>query len=292
MIWDHRLCKFDFRRLQCTGKDGPNCLTPAEATTLNNIITRTSAPISNMTMWGPYIGNVPPPWDPSPAPENARKAGMAYVILNGWARMHLQQSNRDVMKEPITEQEADRILEGQAKAGQQVPGGRVGFDEFARSAGKAIFFVGVSDPCCSNIANEQYMIDVAKRMGWARLNQTARFYEVPGWGHCGGGTGPDDGQDRMLAALIDWVEKGKRPEGIVMHRGADRAQLMFAGAPGAGAAGVAIPQPVGRSRDFLVCPFPSVSVFDRSKATVPGAVYEARNWCCRAAPPPRGKART
>ena len=35
-------------------------------------------------------------------------------------------------------------------------------------------------------------------------------------------------------------------------------------------------------RDFLLCPFPQVSVFDRSKANVPGAAYDAKNWSCRA----------
>ncbi|MET0250767.1 MAG: tannase/feruloyl esterase family alpha/beta hydrolase, partial [Novosphingobium sp.] len=205
MIWDHRQCRFDFATLLCTGKDGPECLTRPEATTLNTIIRETAAPISNMTMWGFYTGDVPPPWDPSPAPENAKKTAAAYVILNGWARLHLRQADRDVIRQPLTEQEIDLVLERQAATSGTVPGGTVGFDTFARLGGKALFFVGVSDPCCSNVANEQYMIDVAKKMSWDRLNRSARLYEVPGWGHCGGGTGPDDGQDRMLAALIDWV---------------------------------------------------------------------------------------
>jgi feruloyl esterase len=59
------------------------------------------------------------------------------------------------------------------------------------------------------------MIDVAKKMGWERLNRSAKLSEVPGWGHCGGGTGPDDGQDRMLQALTDWVEQEK---GAAGHR--------------------------------------------------------------------------
>jgi hypothetical protein len=59
------------------------------------------------------------------------------------------------------------------------------------------------------------------------------------------------------------------PRGIVMHRGADRAQTMFADAKGSTTAGVTIPQSNGRSRDFLVCPFPEVSGFDRSKPQRP-----------------------
>jgi hypothetical protein len=292
MIWDHRLCRFDFATLICKAGDRPDCLTRPEATTLNNIVRETAAPISNMTMWGFYLGEVPPPWDPSPAAENVKKSAAAYVILNGWARLHLNQPTRDVIRQPLNDAEIDQILQRQAAVSMTVPGGKVGFDAFARQGSKALFFVGVSDPCCSNVAMEQYMIDVARQTGWPRLDRTAKLYEVPGWGHCGGGTGPDDGQDRMLQALIDWVEHGKAPSGIVMHRGADRAQMMFAQAKGSTTAGVSIPPATGRSRDFLVCPFPMVSTYNASKSSLPDAVYEARNWSCRPAEAPSEKART
>lgn len=151
---------------------------------------------------------------------------------------------------------------------------------FEKLGGKALFFVGVGDPCCSNVANENFFKDVIKAMGATRVATFATLYQIPGWGHCGGGTGPTDGQDTMLEALVDWVEKGKTPHAIEMHRGADRARLLFASA-GATSSGVPVPQPTGPSRDFLVCPFPYVSVFDSSKATVPGAVYEAEHWSCQ-----------
>jgi feruloyl esterase len=291
MIWDHRQCRFDFTELTCKAGDGPECLTAPQARTLNNLIRETAFPISNMDTWGFYLGNNPPPWDPSPARENVAKSAAGYIILNNWARTHLEQPERDVMKDPLTAREIDLILERQASTALNVPGGRIGFEPFIQSGGKAIFYVGVSDPCCSNVAMEQYMIDSAKLMGRERLDQSAKLYEVPGWGHCGGGTGPTDGVDRMLQALIDWVERDRAPVGIVMHRGPDRAQLLFSKADGSAESGVGIPAPTGPSRDFLVCPFPMTSVFDSSKADVPGAVYDARNWTCRAAPWPVDKAR-
>ena len=92
--------------------------------------------------------------------------------------------------------------------------------------------------------------------------------------------GPSDHADRLLLALIDWVEEGKAPGAVVMHRGAERAQYIFR--TSASESGVVIQAPTGVARDFLVCRFPMVSVFDRSKAKVPGAVYEAANWSCKA----------
>lgn len=280
MIWDHRQCRFDFRKLQCRAADGPNCLTKAEATTLTNIVRESAAPISDLTVWGSYLGDVPPPWNPSPAPENAAHTAMAYVIMNGWARTILNQPDRDILVDPLTSTEIETIARGQVSA----PGQQVDLNAFSRSGGKAIFYVGVSDPCCSNLALEQFFRDINRTMGAAPVDRFAKLYQVPGWGHCGGGTGPTDGQDRMLQALMDWVEKGRAPKGIEMHRGADRAQLLFADA-GSTTAGILIPQSQGSSRDFLVCPFPAKSAFDRSKAGVPGAVYDARNWSCR---PPGG----
>ena len=47
------------------------------------------------------------------------------------------------------------------------------------------------------------------------------------------------------------------------------------------AVGINVPNPEGASRDFLVCPYPQKSVFDKTKADVPGAVFEAANWSCQ-----------
>jgi hypothetical protein len=43
-----------------------------------------------------------------------------------------------------------------------------------------------------------------------------------------------------------------------------------------------IPPPVGGSRDFLLCPAPTVATFNKAMADKPGAVNEAANWSCRA----------
>ena len=110
----------------------------------------------------------------------------------------------------------------------------------------------------------------------------ATLYEIPGAGHCGGGTGSNDHADQLLQTLIGWVEQGKTPAAVVAHRG-EHAQLAFnADDEMARTAGVRIPVPAGPARDFLLCPFPQVPVFDKSKAKVPGAVNDAANWSCRA----------
>ena len=280
MIWDSRQCNFDFGTLKCNGADGPECLTGPEITSFSDIIRDTAAPISNISSWN-YLGDAPPPWEPSPSAENASKTASAYVILNGWARTDLKQPDRDIVKSPLTENEIETIERIQVKDNFPAPGGKLDLNGFENARGKAIFFVGVGDPAFPHVGMENYFRLLTNHMGAERVAQFARLYQVPGWGHCGGGTGPTDGQDKMLEALVTWVESGKGPMGIEMHRGADRAQFMFAKSEADTMIGVPVAKSVGASRDFLVCPYPLVSVFDKSKGDVAGAVYEAKNWSCR-----------
>jgi len=282
MVWDTRQCKVDFSKFQCSGADGPECLTRPEITSVTNLLRDTAAPISNIASWA-YLGNVPPPWDPSPSRENAPKTASGYVILNGWARTHLRQPDRDILKNPLTETELRAIEKGQLGA-FEFAGGRWDLTGFEKAGGKSIYYVGVGDPAFPHVGMENWFRIWTDRIGAARRDKIGKLYQVPGWGHCGGGSGPTDGTDVMLQALIDWVEKGKAPQGLEMHRGADRARRIFAEEKDA-VVGVAVPRAAGASRDFLVCPYPLVSEFDTSKAHIAGAVNEASNWRCR----PRSK---
>jgi feruloyl esterase len=279
MIWDHKKCQYDFNKLRCRGADKPDCLTVPEITSINNLLRDTEMPISNMGMWSTFLGSTPPPWSPDTSMENASKTSAALVIETTWARTDLNEPDRDIVKNPLTPAE----LATMAKVQRQIGFNAVQSPDlsgYANGGGKAIFFVGVSDPCCSNIGVENFIGDVKGAMGADRVEQFVRLYEIPGAGHCGGGTGPADPADQLLRALVDWVEQGKAPAGVVMHRGADRAQMAFSD-PNDATSGVRIPAPSGPSRDFLVCPQPMVSVFDRSKAGFPGAVNEAANWSCQ-----------
>lgn len=279
MIWDHRLCKFDFTSLQCKDNATKNCLTEPEITSINNLLRDTALPISNMASWS-FLGRTPPPWSPEPTMENMPISSAALVIQTTWARTYLNQPERDIVKNPLTEAELDQMDREAERIGFRRFPENTNLSEFEQANAKAIFWVGVSDPCCSNVANENYIKDVIKTMdnNPKRVEKFAKLYQIPGMAHCGGGTGPSDAPDKLLEALIDWVENKVDPSGVEMHRG-ENSELMFANEDGT-VSGVMIPPPSGESRDFLVCPFPKVSVFDKSKKDEPGAVYNADNWQC------------
>lgn len=276
-IWDSRLCKFNFASLQCKGADGPTCLTRPEVTTFTNIVRDSYAPISNVAGWG-YLGTTPPPWQPGD-----RGAAFSLTLVKGWTTQILKQPDRDFGKNPLTDAEMWTIMVERAKPSGVGPyGPRPDLSAFEQTGGKALFFVGEGDIGSSNQANEAFFDDLTTNMGKARVEKMARLYTVPNWGHCGepgmGNAGPIDGNDQLLQTLINWVEKGEAPLKVVTHRGADRARMIFGGGGGERAAQYPFSGP---SRDYALCPYPMVSVFDKSKAAIPRAVYDAANWSCR-----------
>lgn len=292
-VWDSRLCKLDFASLQCKKGDGHDCLTKPEITSIKNILKQTAAPITNIAGWTWYLGRVPPPWsfdqhaDPR---ETIRKSSLSYVLVNGWARDLLKQPNRDIVKQPLTKEEMGIILGERATRAGTVVYGKVGLDEYAQAGGKTIFYVGEGDIGSSSEANEQYFLDLKAKMGAQAVEDMARLYVVPAWGHCSGTQGPIDAADHFLEALIQWVEKEKAPAAIEAHRGADdRIDLAFQSLEdlrkdlkAKGFAEVA-GDPAGTkpARDFLLCPFPQVSIFDKNKALLnSNAVNDAQYWRC------------
>jgi pimeloyl-ACP methyl ester carboxylesterase len=80
--------------------------------------------------------------------------------------------------------------------------------------GKIIWYHGVSDPGPPVMGTIAYYNDlVAKNGGATNTDTFARLYLVPNMGHCRGGPATD--QFDMLTPLVEWVEKGVAPGGIV-----------------------------------------------------------------------------
>ena len=71
-------------------------------------------------------------------------------------------------------------------------------------------YTGLADPVISPLDTFAYYESVAKAMGGMDSTRSFyRFFPAPGMGHCGGGAGPNTFD--ALAALEQWVEKGRRP---------------------------------------------------------------------------------
>ncbi len=292
IIWDHTACHFDFDKLKCASADGPECLTGPELKTIKAIVAgprspkgqiKVGFPISNMSVWSGFLGAVPPPWSDEPTNANIAKSSPGYVIGSSLAKVYFG-PDFNSMKDLDFNNQAQ--IDAWWAAAKKVDYGypySADLRGLQKSGHKVLMWNGVSDPCCIDTEMEQYYHDAAAKVGgMPTLREFARFYRVPGMGHCGGGTGPQDAPDLLLQELVNWVEHNQEPGPVVTHRGAERIQLLFADPNTKQVSGVLVPPPNGSPRDFLICPYPLVSTFDRAKASEAGAVYEAKNWSCKA----------
>ena len=299
IVWDAQACRYDVAKLRCKAGDGPDCLTQPEITSIKLILAgpigpggeklAAGWPITNMSNWSSFLGSRPPPWSRSPAPEDMQKTASGYIIAltrgAGVFGDDFEPLNFN-LKDPASIE----TWESKSRAlGFTLVPDPTGFE---KAGGKLMLFVGASSQCCTAVEMADWYNKWAKSFGPERTANFMAMYRAPGIGHCSGGPGPQDGPDVVLQALVDWVEAGKRPGALVAHRGEGRTKLMFAANVDVPAlpieltGGKPLPQPLsdGVSREFLLCPYPQKSEFDRSKAKTPGAVYEAANWRCRPRP--------
>lgn len=124
------------------------------------------------------------------------------------------------------------------------------FRAFQARGGKAIVYMGTGDALLNaNGTRRWYERLTEANRGVAATQRFARYFQVPGMGHCGGGPALD--RFDAFGALVDWVEHGRAP-----------AQLL--------ATGPAFP---GRSRPL--CPHPQ-----RPRYVGQGDTNDARNFRC------------
>ena len=82
---------------------------------------------------------------------------------------------------------------------------------FRFRGGKLILLENMADYAQSPYAGIRYVDNVVERMGPGQVNDFLRLYTAPGVDHVGAGA---PGNVDMLAALADWVERGKAPAGL------------------------------------------------------------------------------
>ena len=131
---------------------------------------------------------------------------------------------------------------------------------------KVMVYHGVSDPIFS-VDDTTTWYENLRSANNGNAADFARFYRVPGMGHCAGGPATD--QFDMLTPLVNWVEKGQAPDSVVATvRGPGNA---------AGAANADIPSSWSPARTRPLCPYPQVA---RLKAGATD-LESANNFSCQ-----------
>jgi hypothetical protein len=126
--------------------------------------------------------------------------------------------------------------------------------------GKIMVYHGVSDSIFSVNDSEAWFKGVTADSGSA----FAKFYRVPGMGHCSGGPATD--QFDMLTPLVNWVEKGVAPNDIVASA---------RGAGNAGGVNSDLPSTWAADRTRPLCAYPKVARYKGS-----GRLETASSFAC------------
>jgi feruloyl esterase len=227
IISDPRTCSANVDALTCTGGDNGECLpkdiaASIKATYAGAPASASHAAFSGLDMsigteddaggWGTWMSDV-----------DAKGAGWHEPYAQEYFGSYIyQDKNLDLSKLDPEKAYADAFK----KAGQYVDALDTDLSK-QRAAGKKILqYHGWSDVGIPVHASIDYYTGVEKKLG-GPIDDFYRLFLVPGMGHCGGGPGanyfggnsdaatPFTPDRNALAAVVDWVEKGKAPDSLV-----------------------------------------------------------------------------
>jgi hypothetical protein len=198
MIFDINACRFDPKKLVCSGAKADGCLSSVQAAALEKAF---AGPKDSK-------GRQVYPGFPFDTGINATQ-GIPGLLRGGL----------NPVGPPFTATEID--VDRLAEAAASDPGGILTatsswtqLNTFSKHGGKLLFFHGVSDPWFSALDTLDYYQRMTKANGGPeQVMSWSRLFLSPGMGHCAGGEAALDSFD-LLTAMVDWVEKGTAPESV------------------------------------------------------------------------------
>ena len=161
-----------------------------------------------------------------------------------------------------------RIVVPKAEVARVRSEARMGIGHFPQNAARLIelnrkFLIwhNLSDQVLTPYMSINYYKTLAKlHGGYAKLQNNVRLFGIPGSGHCSmSGIGPNNFD--ALAAMEDWVEKGKAPDGLL-------AKLYDRNSP-------MIDPGKTPLRTMPLCKFPEMAHYSGT-----GDIKDAANWSC------------
>ena len=237
MLFNPLACDFDPTVLACSGAKNDRCLSPAQATAVQQALSGPKGSNGRLVYPG-YL------YDTG---ITASQPGVIPGVLNGAA-------SPVGPRPPPTSQDVDAealIAATEPSALGNTPAW-TNLSTLSGHSGKLLFYKGVRDPWFSALDTLQYYQTLGAANGGAETTRDwSRLFLVPGMGHCGGGEATLDRFD-FLSAVVDWVEHDRAPDSVT-------------------ATGSAFP---GRSRPL--CPFPQHAAYQGAGNPEDAASFECR----------------
>jgi hypothetical protein len=218
------LRRVDLNKLRCVGAPGDGCLTDAQIKAIQTLhspyrfdydlahgvreypgygVSGEAAPANGPTGgWGAWWSGSAAPVIP-PVPAN----GIAWFYGSGAIQYFYARDPAFDVRKTDPNALKPRVLEVSALMDSTDPE----LDAFHARGGRLIILENMADYAQSPYAGIAYVDSVVKRLGAARVNEFLRLYTAPGVDHVGAGA---PGNVDMLAALAEWVERGRSPSGL------------------------------------------------------------------------------
>lgn len=216
--------RFDVTTLRCSGAPSDACLTNGQVRAVQTLhspyrfdfalahgvreypgygVSGEAAPAMGPTGgWGAWWSGSAAPAIP-PVPAN----GIAWFYGSGAIQFfYARDASFDVRKTNPNDMKA-RVEAVSALMDSTNPD----LSAFHARGGRLIVLENMADYAQSPYAGIAYVDSVVARLGPSRVNEFLRLYTAPNVDHVGAGA---PGNVDMLAALADWVERGKAPAGL------------------------------------------------------------------------------
>jgi feruloyl esterase len=231
LIADPPACHFDAATVACKTGHSQRCLTPAQVTALNTLLSERR--VSDTTIFPvlPAGGELDPNGWPSWITGQERgKSAFAGFGYGYFANMVYSDPKWDFHTfDPVAGLAAAR-----EKTSEALDATNPDLSAFRQRGGKLILYHGWADGAISPLFSIHYYEQVQQKLGKDETSNFTRLYLMPGVKHCSDGPGPDsigawglpsmkesDGSHNVIHALEDWVEDGKAPEAIIATKYAE-----------------------------------------------------------------------
>jgi feruloyl esterase len=259
LIDDPRKCHFDPAAIQCSGADGPNCLTKDEVDWTRKIHAGLHNPGTGKSFWPGYEQGSELGWDGHIVQTIDPPLAYFRYLIYGDANWNFPSFDFN------SETDFAVILAADKTYAPVLDAINPDISGFRARRGKLILYHGWADQNIGPRNTVSYYESVVNSVRNARHHRDAedaieetksfaRLFMAPGMQHCGGGYGPNTFD--ALGALEKWVESGKAPDQIVASH--------------ANSSGT-----VDRTRPL--CPYPQKAVYRGH-----GSIDDAANFACGA----------
>jgi len=228
IVSDPATCRqrFDVAKLRCSGAPSDQCLSDAQVRAVQALNSPLRLEVElvnglreypgrgpggeNLVSFGPtggwtawWLGAAPPSLPPQP------NNGIAWFYGAGAIQyFYARNPSIDLRSYRIADHLA-RVREVSALMDSTNPD----LSAFAARGGKLVMMENMADYAQSPYAGIGYYESVVNKLGRSTVDGFMRLYTAPGVDHVG--TGAPANVD-MLAALADWVEHGKAPQGLTL----------------------------------------------------------------------------